>query len=126
MRDIDRVADSMIATVFDLPGFAPLKPFIKDFADAARRESETMKSDPDIFKIWPRFVACGDAVQHFRPDEAEYESEHGHLYLQEMLRSIVDGKQVIEYLAGARVPMPKTTDNFAQRGKELRNKARPF
>ena len=126
MRDIDQVADCIVETISGLPGFDPLVPIVRMFADAARRECETMKSDPDIFRIWPHFVASGEAVQNFRPDSDAYESEPAQHYLQEILRATEDGRQVIEYLAGARVPMPNTTANYLQRAKALRARSAPF
>ena len=115
MRDIDVVAGRMVEVFGALPGFAGLVPRITELAAAARLESETMKSDPVIFRVWPRFVAAGESVAEYRPDGPAPATRETARALEETLRLIGEGKRVIEYLAGARVPMPKTTANYLRR-----------
>lgn len=115
MRDIDRVADGIIETIEGFPGMEPLEMQVREFANAARSECETMKSDPDNFHTWPRFVALSESVVGFRPPSAPYQTESMQHYLNEALRLVEEGKKVIEYLTGARVPMPKTMNNFLER-----------
>jgi hypothetical protein len=79
-----------------------------------------MRSDPVIFRVWPRFVAAGEQVAEFRPTLHEPLSEAEQGDVDDALRLIAEGKRVIEYLAGARVPMPKTTANYLRRCGEFR------
>ena len=72
-----------------------------------------MKTDPSIFNVWPEFVAAGDKLFYFSPrlnaqGEISREGARG----LEILR---EGKKIVEWVAVARVPMPKTTHNFLQR-----------
>jgi hypothetical protein len=115
MRDIDCVAARMAAVFASQPGFEGLAPLLHELAASARLESETMKSDPVIFKVWPRFVAACEAVAGFRPGLPPPATREEARALEETLRLIEEGKRVIEYLAGARVPMPKTTANYLRR-----------
>jgi hypothetical protein len=115
MRDIDGLADNLEKAVCTLPGFDALVPCIHELAAAARLESETMKSDPVIFQVWPRFVAACESVLSFRPQLQHAIDEECQRRIDEALRLIADGKRVIEYLAGARVPMPKTTAAYHRR-----------
>lgn len=115
MRDIDFVAARMTEVFGNQPGFAGLEPRLRELAASARLESETMKSDPVIFKVWPRFVAACESVAGFRPDLPPPSTREEARALEETLRLIDEGKRVIEYLAGARVPMPKTTANYLRR-----------
>ncbi|MBP8925361.1 MAG: hypothetical protein KBG75_05870 [Pseudomonadales bacterium] len=120
MRDIDGLANKLEMAVATLPGFDEFIPRIHELAAAARLDSETMKSDPVIFQVWPRFVAACEAVLGFRPQLAQEASEDLRRKIDEALRLIADGKRVIEYLSGARVPMPKTTAAYHRRCDEFR------
>ena len=115
MRDIDGLAGKMEACFATLPGFAPIGALLRELASAAKLESETMRSDPVIFRVWPRFVAAGEGVADFRPVLPEDTTPEQRRLADDALRLIAEGKKVIEYLAGARVPMPKTTANYHRR-----------
>ena len=120
MRDIDALAQKMDEVFGALPGFEGLGLRLHELASAAKLESETMKSDPVIFQVWPRFVAACEGVSEFRPVLQMPLSVERQRYIDEALRLISDGRRVIEYLAGARVPMPKTTSNYHQRCERFR------
>ena len=56
MKAIDDIA-ARIETVFErMPSFSGVGRIVREFARAARVESEMMKSDPDFFLNWPEFV----------------------------------------------------------------------
>ena len=78
-------------------------------------ESETVK-DPAIFKVWPEFVVAGDSLQKFTP-QATRLSTFG--YSRKKL--VHAGKRLIEWVAFARVPMPKTTTEYFQRCSSFKN-----
>jgi hypothetical protein len=120
MRDIDGLASKMEQVFGTLPGFENLGVRLRELAAAAKLESETMKSDPVIFQVWPRFVAACEGVSDFRPALESPLGVERQRYIDEALRLISDGRRVIEYLAGARVPMPKTTANFHARCERFR------
>lgn len=122
MRDMDRIAQAMCDTFSTDPAFDGLSPRLKHFAAAARLECETMKADPCIFSIWPQFVAAGEQVDDFIPLDEPGNSDLRELLLMRGSRLIRDGKALITYLAGARVPMPKSMreylaqlDDYSQR-----------
>jgi len=123
MRDIDGLAEKMEQVFATLPGFESFGPRIRELAVAAKLEAETMKSDPVIFRVWPRFVAACEAVLDFRPVLSAPVTERAVRDSEEALRIICEGKRVIEYLAGARVPMPKTTAAYHRRCETFREAA---
>ena len=122
MRDIDGLADRMEQVFAPLPGFDGFAERIHELAASAKLEAETMKSDPVIFRVWPRFVAACEAVLDFRPQLPAQPTERDLRDADEAVRIICEGKQVIEYLAGARVPMPKTTAAYHRRCEEFRDR----
>ena len=113
MRAIDRIASKLAETFGTLDEFLGIAPRIMAYATAAKQESETMKTDPAIFNVWPEFVASGDNLFHFQPPF----SSDGTLSSRQLLGLdiIREGKKIIEWVAFARVPMPKTTGNFLER-----------
>lgn len=112
MRDIDTLARKMAGVFGSLPGFDGLDPLLRELADAAKLESETMKSDLANFRIWPRFVAATEAVADFQPALPPDAGIEERRRAEDALRLLGEGKRVIVYIAGARVPMPKTTANY--------------
>ena len=125
MREIDRVSAEMCASFAALRGFHSLKPEISELAAAAKLESETMKSDPAIFTVWPRFVAAAESLTAFRPD-SWLASDIPNYVIDEALRLIEAGRNVLGYLAGARVPMPKTVANYLERCRDFRRRTTKY
>ena len=85
---------------------------ICQYAEAAREECELMKSDPDFFRSWPEFVALGERISQFTPD---FPGDHSPLARSELLRGlalIINGKNLLSYMAGVRVPMPKSIEDY--------------
>jgi hypothetical protein len=105
MRDMERIAAVMVDMSTMLPGFRDSQPLIREFARLARLECETMRRDAAIFQVWPAFVASGEALLAFTPSNCD--QDH-----QDMLRLLHEGKQLLGYIAGARVPMPKSSEDF--------------
>ncbi len=112
MRNIDYLADSMTRVFASSKYFKGVGPRLLELAQAAKIEAETVRTDDVIFEVWPRYVAALEAVQTFRPtvsgdlgDSERHQVEYGGRLLRE-------GKDIITYLAGARVPMPKTTREY--------------
>ncbi|MEQ8663236.1 MAG: hypothetical protein RLW62_20670 [Gammaproteobacteria bacterium] len=113
MSAIDSICARMLETFTGLPGFAALPALIEDYCRAAKNESETIKTDPAIFKVWPAFVVAGDHLSGFEAergatDELRRMGEQG-------VRLVREGKRLVEWIAFARVPMPKTTANYFER-----------
>jgi hypothetical protein len=108
MREIDLVADCMIEVFGSRTLFAGLKELVVDYATAARQAAETMKKDPRIFQIWPNFVALGELLDAFRPevpDDADQMLRMRIAYARDLVQ---EGRRLISYIAGARVPMPQS------------------
>lgn len=120
MRDIDGLARKMALCFGTLPGFEGLVPRLQELAAAAKLEAETMRSDPVIFRVWPRFVAAGEQVAEFQPPLPSDAGTEDRRMVEDAMRLVCEGKRVIEYLAGARVPMPKTTANYHRRCDQFR------
>ncbi|GHU36965.1 hypothetical protein AGMMS50256_34270 [Betaproteobacteria bacterium] len=73
---------------------------IRDFARAARIKTETLRTDPDIFDVWPQLVTAGERLANFSPDG---------------LKLIRAGRNLTFFVARARTPMPKSIDEYIER-----------
>ena len=115
MRDIDVIAGAMVETFDSTRYFSGIGTLIRKFAAAAKMEAETIRRDRAIFDVWPRFVAASEDLQDVVPNVPDVMTENMHRQVADGLRLINEGKDVISFLAGARVPMPKTTHEYLDR-----------
>ena len=118
MRDIDLISKQMIDTFHHKPPFVGVGELIKELAEAAKMEAETMRSDKAIFYIWPRFVAAAEDLEGFVPNLPDVVNEDLRRNIAAGVRLLKEGKDVLTYLSGARVPMPRTTQAYLQRCKD--------
>jgi hypothetical protein len=112
MRNIDRIADGLRDAFAGSRVFAGVESVIDGYADAAKRKCETLRTDPDIFEIWPAFVVAGEQLVDFEP---RLPASHDRLELTEALegsRLLRQGRQLVSNVTRARTPMPKSTDEF--------------
>lgn len=122
MANIDQVASLLRDTFCDRPEFRGMNDLIVTYATAARHECETMKSDACIFEIWPRFVAAGEALGAFVPTQDTTRSpECAHVF-EEAMRTLAAGRDLINWIARARVPMPSSTKRFEARCAALKER----
>ncbi|MDR2452576.1 MAG: hypothetical protein LBE85_12630 [Candidatus Accumulibacter sp.] len=116
-RDIDRIADAMVDTFTRIPAFAGIEPSIRAFARAARVKSETLRTDPEIFDVWPQVVAAGERLMNFSTDGSA-ESSSGipdHHAISDGLQLIRAGRDLIFFITRARTPMPKSAAGYIER-----------
>ena len=112
MRDIDLVGDCMIETFCVSKLFAGVCDTILAYVAVAKRVSETMKKDPIIFQIWPEFVALAEALDTFEPQLPDDADQLTQMKTGQGMALLREGKRLISYIAGARVPMPISTELY--------------
>lgn len=122
MNNIDLLADTLKQTFCNRSEFQGLAPLIDTYADAAKHECETMKSDATIFEIWPRFIATGEHLGNYQPRLQEDCSRECQYAIEHALQTLLAGRNLINWVARARVPMPKSTDNFVDRCRLLKDR----
>ncbi len=115
MHEIDQVAECIIQNFCTRPMFAELIDLIHDYATAARQTAETMKKDPIIFQVWPNFVALGEQLNAFKPVLAESADQMTRMRVAYGRDLIQEGRRLIAYIAGARVPMPQSTRLYIEK-----------
>ncbi|MFT5504189.1 MAG: hypothetical protein ACI845_004161 [Gammaproteobacteria bacterium] len=106
MRDIDLISKFMVENFCRTEPFVDLAPLIEEYAIAAKKIGETMKKDDEIFVVWPDFVALGEEIKEFKPVKNLTQEFHN-------IQALIDeGRQLIRYIAGARVPMPLSSQVY--------------
>ena len=113
MAAIDEIAQHMLATFKDIGGFTDAARLITAYCRAAKLESETIKTDPAIFRVWSEFVVTGDHLSAFEAKRGATADARAMASLGVDL--VREGKRLIEWTAFARVPMPKTMGNYFHR-----------
>jgi len=122
MANIDRLASIIIDTLGERDEFEGLGELIDEFGAAARHECETMKADDSIFEIWPRFVAAGEAVGALRPSLKPMCTRECSYVMEEAYNTLCAGRDLINWVARARVPMPESTRQFMHRCESLKDR----
>jgi hypothetical protein len=113
-RDIDRIANTMVGTFSVISAFARIEPVIRDFAHIARIKTETLRTDPGMFEIWPRMVTAGERLANFSPDGDAGGFSDGHS-ISDGLQLIHAGRDQIFFITRARTPMPRSTSEYIER-----------
>ena len=127
MRDIDRIANAMIANFTQIPAFASIEGVVRDLADAARIKTENLRTDRDIFEVWSQLVTAAERLANFSPlpQAVDYRKSDALAHrVSEGLLLIRQGRDLIFYLARARTPMPKSTREYIERCATYRETGR--
>jgi len=119
MSNIDKLAAHMTDMFCRRPEYQEIKPLIHDYATAAKHECETMKSDICIFEIWPRFVATGEVLGQVTPRIQPGCSRECQYVMEEAQKTLIAGRNLINWIARARVPMPQSTKAYFARCESL-------
>ena len=115
MRDIDRIGQELVDALEGRPMFAGIAVLIRDFARAAKLKSETLRTDVDVFDVWASFVVSAERLSAFEPGLPADATLADHELAARGVRLIQSGKDLVSYVARARVTMPKSTGELIER-----------
>jgi len=124
MANIDALCATLNETFADRPEFSGVSSLINVYASAAKHECETMKSDVCIFDIWPRFVAAGEALASIELDIQPNCSRECRYVMEDAHKTLMAGRDLINWVARARVPMPSSTKEYIARCEALKERMR--
>jgi hypothetical protein len=120
MRDIDRICLELAKTFAEQPAFGGIEPLVKDFAEAAKAKCETLRTDADIFEIWTSFAVAAERLAEFEPHPLPPVDASEQRAISLGLQLIGRARTLLFSITRARVPMPKSTDEFAMRCEQYR------
>ncbi|MCZ6724555.1 MAG: hypothetical protein O6938_11600 [Gammaproteobacteria bacterium] len=118
MRDIDRIGDYMVKTFASSSVFGDAGDTIMAYIAVAKRVSDTMKKDPIIFRIWPEFVALAEELDSFEPNLPANADQMLQMKTGQGMALLREGKRLVGYIAGARVPMPLGTERYIEKCRQ--------
>jgi len=120
MKAIEQIAETLV-TLFESSEhmFPGISHHIRELMDSALLAIETMRSDTEIIKIWPRLIGAKDNLEEFQPVVAETASQREHSMAKRGQRLLMDGAELIVDLCSIRVPKPKSTVVFIERCQEF-------
>jgi hypothetical protein len=126
MRDIDRLCASVAEMIGKLAPFAGALPLFSEMSKRAKIKTETLATDPEIFDVWAEFVVAIERVKAFQPvispnakPELVHEIERGR-------QLVLRGATLISDITRARVPMPKSTQEYIEQCIAYRNGCQHF
>jgi len=114
LRDIDKIANAMIACFTQIPMFAGVEAPIRDFAKAAKQKTEILRTDPGIFDVWSELVTAGERLANFTPLVPVGDAKPLHS-VSDGLQLLRNGRDLVFYITRARTPMPKSTREHIER-----------
>lgn len=121
MRDIDKLCASIVSMIDELLPFAGAVPLVCDLGQRAKTKTETLATDPEIFDVWAEFVVAIERIQAFKPQapgNAKLELLHE---IERARQLVLRGALLIRDITRARVPMPKTTEEYVGQCIAYRN-----
>jgi hypothetical protein len=120
LRDIDRIAEAMIEAFRETVMFPEAPALIREFAEVAKLKVEVLRTDVEIFKVWPKFVVAGQKI-------CELEAQFPNAPTKACFRRAMEGKRVLKEgmslltnISRARVPMPKSKEAYLTRCENYR------
>ncbi len=115
LNSIDTVVKTLISVFQNDNAFDDLESKLVAFQDAARHTCETMKSDPETYKAWPLFVTTGDEITDFKPEIPLIHDTSNYRQVRFGSALLKKGRDLIDYISSARVPLPVSTKKFLDR-----------
>jgi hypothetical protein len=120
MCEIDRICGDLVAAFAELPAFVGLESLVRAFADAAKAKCETLRTDADIFEIWTSFAVSAERLAAFEPHLLPPVDASQQRAIALGLQLIGQAHKLIFSITRARVPMPKSADEFRARCEQYR------
>jgi len=119
MAEIDLVTDNVIKVTEHSPVFSAVKDNLIELGTASKLACETLRSDPVIFEIWPRYVIAKEAVEEFSIDISHVKKVKERVKYREGYELIKEGGLLLTVLSSLRVPIPKSVQNYIKKCDEF-------
>jgi len=116
MSHIDQVAKAVGKIINQVEVYSDIKDKLAELTDLAKLACETIRSDPVIFDIWPRYIAAKEAYEEYIANLLAGKNSREYL---DAYRLIKEGGALLIKLATLRVPIPNSVQNFNQRCDEF-------
>ena len=115
MRDIDQITATLHNCLARYAEFDAVWPILEKFSCYAKLNSETIKRDARWYEIWPKFVTSSEKLDVLTGQIRDLARPNLGAAVAEGCDLIDTGKNLVNYISGARVPMPATTKRLFNR-----------
>jgi hypothetical protein len=119
MFEIDQVAITVGKVIDQFDVFDDMKDKLAELKDSTKLACETIRSDPAIFDVWPRYIAAKEAYEEYMANLLVGKNRSEYLEYLEAYRLIKEGGALLIKLATLRVPIPNSVQEFSQRCNEF-------
>lgn len=119
MSEIDQVTKAICKIVDQSDMFDEIKDKITELAVMAKMACETIRTDPAIFDVWPRYVAAKEEYEHNLINLSLEITSKKKLQSLEAYNLIKEGGIILIKLATLRVPIPDSVRVFTQRCNDV-------
>jgi hypothetical protein len=120
MAEIDLVTEKVITVIELSPIFSGVKDKLIELGTASKLACETLRSDPVIFEIWPRYVIAKEALDDFAIDISSVTKIKQRLKYREGHELIKEGGLLLTVLSSLRVPIPQSVQIYIKKCDEYR------
>ena len=114
MSEIDELTHKMNEVFARAPMFSKLVKLVEALAISGKNTMETLRSDPAIIDIWPRFVSAAEQVADCEPIFAENATRREYALGKRGIDIFHRCGTLIEDLTNYRIPMPRTTQTLLE------------
>lgn len=115
MSEIDRVEDATRSVICQFTEFDHIKVKLSELTETTKLACETIRNDPVIFEVWPRYIAAKEAYEDCMAGLADDKNDNGYSLSLDAYRLIKEGGELLVKLATLRVPIPNSVKDFSQR-----------
>ncbi len=121
MKNIEQVSAYMIKCIKNHPHFHELNPLILEYASAAQRKCEILRTDDDIFDVWTDFVVAGEFITGYPPEHPPPLDSVSLLNSMVVKHILKEGVRLIAFITRARTPMTKSTEIYFSECEQYKN-----
>ena len=115
MSEIDNITESLTSIASKYPAIAEVVPKITELGEGAKLACETIRTDPVIFDVWPRYVVAKETMEEYIADYMrKHEADNG-VPEKKIINLIREGTALLVSVATVRVPIPETTVQFLKK-----------
>ena len=112
MAEMDKVRDNLMPVLNQASMFSSVKEPLLELCQASKLTCETLRSDPIIYEIWPRYVVARENYDSFKLDLSDIKTIEDRIWFREGHDLIREGGELLCTLSSLRVPIPRSVASF--------------
>lgn len=115
MSEIDKITGAILFLMDQHPEFDEMQSCLTGFANSAKEACETLRSDPAMFEIWPKYIAAKELFEEHKIQLPNFDDEADNEFIIEKYRLVMEGGNLLSRHANLRVPIPESVDRFLKK-----------